>query len=385
MPVLILRNHNPNATLRQLRFDVKTGQFLTKNKTVISRDELTTRWSFTHPILEEASLVEREPHHYVYRYQNEIELCLVLRSLYATLLQSNNPALCSFQIQPTEQYLNAPQSYTLYFSSHAQKKATQKLKINPINAMLSDIYETPFYYADQIILDQILTWVDLPRIMDADKLYQPTHLPSSLVNHQEDLDRCELRYINRRLCFGLFARDFIPKGTKIGQYCGQYTTKNVQYKNYSYMPEKNSGLNLPLDAKHRGNLTRFLNHAPKYSEEGSTHEYLAANIGAENHEWYGMRRIIFIAERDILAGEQLLFSYGDNYFRFSEHIFNLKKNGTVVDHAHRVVYDNYSQLKPYLLVFAQFGVRYAQWALLRKPVFALLVCGIIGCWMQYLK
>lgn len=380
MPVLILSNHNPQGVIKRLRFDLKTGHFISPKKEIVRRGDLQTKLAFTHPILTESVFpMDQDTYHGTYTYGTELELCLVLRSIYATLVQAEDPTLYSFRVKPTQAYRTDATPYELYFSSHPRKKATQKLQIHEFNAMMSAIYELNFQYCDHNLLDQTLTWADLPQIMQADQLYTAAMKQQSQP-HQLSLHQCELRYISSHLGFGVFARTPIAKGTRFAQYCGKYISKDFPYKNYSYLPDKKSGFNLDLNAKEQGNLTRFINHAPNpdMDKSNTPADYLTANLKAFNYEWYGVRRIVLVADRDIAPGEQLLVCYSERYVRGFEPLFNMKKNGKINDYQGRIVQDNYSQLKPYLSVFAQFGNRYAQWLLFRKPICMLFFCCILG-------
>ena len=215
MTVLILRNSNSEAIIQQLSFNLETGHFLTENNQIVTRHELVDL-AFTHPILREDPLTETGKHQYSYIYHNDIEFCLALRYLYATLLQADNPAACSFRIQPAEQYFLDTKQYELYFSCHPKKAARQRLRMSQVNSMMTDIYGSPFQYCNHIVLDKTLTWVDLPKEMTADALY---HSPEQNWSpHQACLEQVELRFINERIAFGLFARTPIQKGALISQY-----------------------------------------------------------------------------------------------------------------------------------------------------------------------
>lgn len=381
MGVLVLRNHTPDAAVQQLRFDLKTGHFLTKSKQKVSRRDLAADLGFTHPILDEKPLVQIAKNQYAYQYHNEEEFCLALRYAYATLLKAKNPALCSIRIQPGEQYFSDAQQYKLYFSSHPQKVATQQLTMRQLNAMLTELHGQPFQYSNHNVLDKTLRWRDFSKEMDADKLYQTSAIDLQKARHQLCLDRYELRFMNTQMGFGLFAREAIQKGEVIAQYCGQYVSKKMQYKNYCYIPTKTSGYNLLLDARHIGNVARFVNHGAEPSAHRKFSQFLTANVDVENHKMYGTSRIILIANRDILAGEQILSSYGSQYFRVPESRLHMKKNGAVYTSKQRRIKDSTAQLKRYLFIFAYYGNRRAQWMLLRKPLTVLLLCIGLGLWL----
>ncbi len=383
MGIVVLRNHTADAAVQQLRFDLKTGRFLTQSEQIVNRCDLASVLGFTHPILEEKPLVQTAKNQYSYIYHNDEEFCLALRYAYATLLQVEDPALCSIRIQPAEQYLQDTQQYKIYFSCHPNKSAVQQLSTLQLNAMLNETQGVAFQYCNHDLLDHTLTWVDFAEEIDADTLYQTSSTtPQSGPGHQICLDQYELRFINTQIGFGLFSRTAIGKGELIFQYCGKFVPKNLEYWNYSYAPKKDCGYSLMLDAKYIGNASRFVNHAPEHSVHPIPQKYLTANVGAENRKKYGTSRIMLIANRDIAPGEQILSSYGCEYYATSENCFFITKSGVVTDGKQRRVKNNAAKLSQYLSVFARYDIKRAQWLLLRRPLTVLFLCVGFGFWLR---
>lgn len=382
MGVLVLRNHNPDAALQQLQFDLKTGHFLTPSKEKIRKQDLASGLAFTHPILDETPLVPIAKNQYVYHYHNEETFCLALRYAYATFLSAKNPALCAIKMQPSEQYFHDAHQFKVYFSPHPQKAATQQLTVRQLNAMLTELYGQPFQYCNHNVLEKTLYWRDFSMEMDADKLYLTNHLDLQKTDHQACLDRYELRFMNTQIGFGLFARYAIQTGEVVAQYCGEYVSKRTKYKNYCYIPNKTCSYNLLLDAHHIGNIARFVNHGPEPDSQTHPGKYLTANVDVKNHRMYGTSRIVLIASRDIQPGEQILSSYGRQYFRVPDSSLQMKKNGAVFTSKQKRVQDSAIQLKQYLFVFAQYGIKRAQWMIIRKPLLVLLLCIGLGLWLQ---
>lgn len=372
MTVLILRNHHPEAEVQQLRFNLKTGQFLTEDQKIIKKEEIGSQLKFTHPILTEKTLVEFKPFHYAFTYTNDEEFYLALRYVYATLVQAKNPNKCFFHLKPGEHFFTDRNKFKFYFSSDCKRPAQQCLSLKQFDAMMSDIYAKKFQYCNQVFIDETLTRVDLPTKLQADALYKEAE-DYQYADHKACLEQCELRYINSKVGFGVFAHTDIKEGTLITQYCGRYMPKKTAYQNYSYLPGKNEGYNLMLDAQLYGNISRFINHATK-PEELEHKSYLSANLIAENHPAYGNCRIMLIASRDIKQGEQLLSDYGEDYFKISKNMFAMHKNGDVRDLRHRKVKDTYAQLRVYLSIFARYGNRRAQWVLCKRPLIVLVLC-----------
>lgn len=63
------------------------------------------------------------------------------------------------------------------------------------------------------------------------------------------------------------------------------------------------GVYLSVDGLKKGNYLRFINH--KGSERNTVADYLN-----HNNMWH----VIYVAGRDIAAGEELTTNYGDSYF-----------------------------------------------------------------------
>lgn len=384
MATLLLRNQNPDAVLQQVKVDVESGVWVTEEDQPVTRRALQTKHAFTHPFLNEKALKPTSSGQYVYTYRNHLEFLLALRYVYATLLKSENPTECSILIQPDPEYLVEETRFELYCSCNAKKAATHRLTTRQIGAMFSEIYGSPFEYGNKIILDKTVTYLDLPESLDADTLYEEPSIDVAWFRHQTCLDKYELRYINHHLGFGVFARTHIPKGELIALYNGHLVSTETEYKNYCYYQAKNKSFNLLIDASHYGNLARFINHAPTLEEcKVDKKVFLCANVEVEHHNWYGADHIMYIADRDIACGEQILSSYGEAYFGSMMQQLHIKKNGTVLDEKHRRIQDTTVQKRAVLQILARYGNQQARWLLLRKPTITLLLCIMLGLIMQY--
>jgi uncharacterized protein len=113
---------------------------------------------------------------------------------------------------------------------------------------------------------------------------------------------------------GLFTKKFIAKGTRIVEYKGRITTwKNVlegkNFNAYVYYVNRN----YVIDAMRRKTaLARYANDA----------NGLSKNDGIRNNTKYIMenKRVFLHAKRDIQAGDEILVSYGNEYWNvISEH------------------------------------------------------------------
>ena len=108
---------------------------------------------------------------------------------------------------------------------------------------------------------------------------------------------------------GLFTKEFIPKGTRIIEYKGRITTwKDVlegkHFNGYVYFINRNH----VIDAMRRKSaLARYANDARGHSKiKGVVNncDYVVEN-----------KRVFIESKKDIEAGEELLVSYGNDYWK----------------------------------------------------------------------
>lgn len=123
--------------------------------------------------------------------------------------------------------------------------------------------------------------------------------------------RVEIRYINKRIGFGVFARVYIPPYSLLNHYAGLLTLdKEIDPENDSTF--KFSEISkYSIDAAKQGNWCRFVNHCGEKDRR--------LNVTAWEHYSPWGPRIIFTANhRGIKKGAQLLYSYGDEYWEEKE-------------------------------------------------------------------
>jgi SET domain-containing protein len=108
---------------------------------------------------------------------------------------------------------------------------------------------------------------------------------------------------------GLFTKQFIEKGTRIVEYKGRITTwKNVldgkHFNGYVYFVNRNQ----VIDAMRRKTaVARYANDARGHSKTkgvSNNSEFVVEN-----------KRVFIYAKKDILKGEEILVSYGSEYWK----------------------------------------------------------------------
>ena len=116
-------------------------------------------------------------------------------------------------------------------------------------------------------------------------------------------------WINETIGYGVFAEEELPKGSYVGEYTGIIRKNDLRrcfepLNNYcvTYPIVDELGKNFFLDGKDFGNVTRFINHS------------YTPNLRFYNVFDEGFYHRIFLTERHIKKGEQLLFNYGKGYW-----------------------------------------------------------------------
>ena len=96
---------------------------------------------------------------------------------------------------------------------------------------------------------------------------------------------------------GLYAGEIIPRGVRVVEYTGERITPEIAEKRGGkYLFEVTD--RITIDGKGRDNLARYINHCCKPNGE------------MQNHR----NKIFYYTKRKILAGEELSFDYGEEYF-----------------------------------------------------------------------
>jgi SET domain-containing protein len=137
--------------------------------------------------------------------------------------------------------------------------------------------------------------------------------------YQEDIEQCKMapiyiKQIDEKLGFGVFAADEISKDAFIGEYAGivQIPASNAGREmrqggyesdfSWYYLDQVEGAPELEINGRLEGNEMRFVNHSDKF------------NMDVEHTLFQGHWIIFFKAAKTIQKHEQLLISYGDQYW-----------------------------------------------------------------------
>lgn len=124
-------------------------------------------------------------------------------------------------------------------------------------------------------------------------------------------ERIEIRYLGRKVGYGVFAKEDIPPYSALHHYAGVM-------KREGSLPNSNDSVfsfteftRYVIDGKGQGNWTRFMNHGDVQDEK--------TNVVVWEHYTEDGPRIIFTSgAHGVKKGDQLLYSYGDQYWEGTE-------------------------------------------------------------------
>lgn len=130
--------------------------------------------------------------------------------------------------------------------------------------------------------------------------------------------------------YGLFTAEDIAQDEFIVEYVGELITHDEgvrrearrgdvfdEYSNISYVFTLLENEGIWVDAAIYGNLSRYINHASEHDRQGCN---ITPRILYVNGEY----RIKFTALRDIKAGEELFFNYGENFPNLTKKLLDHK-------------------------------------------------------------
>ncbi|MDF1677144.1 MAG: hypothetical protein P1U32_00410 [Legionellaceae bacterium] len=316
-----LTNHNPNAAYpcKHVIFDVASKLFQLENEENVTQADLLAQ-SFSHPLFDEPYTPEPN-FQFEYEYVDFEGMLYTATFVCTILLHTTHPESCQFTIKPSLQFETIKCPKTIFFSSNYRKKSQASITLNQLNQLVSTLSGKPFLYSNDLIPCHSFTLKTLPPVIDGDSLYQ---MPQDILQlfYPKAHDDYELRYINPDVGLGVFSRKAIKQGDCIGVYSGIQSNKRIKRLDYSYKIEKEAS-NIYIHATEFGNLTRFINHAPKTTKP----RFLSANVKSIKYQLCGLTFIAYHTARDILPGEQLLTDYGKTFFRHGKNPTPFKSNG----------------------------------------------------------
>ena len=373
MVKITLRNIKQDSTFKQAVIDVASGLCVVDDGPEMETRLLATTMDFSHPLLTQ-SILSPSGAEYVYEYDDFDGLLDATKFIYATLIQVHNPCDCKFRITPSVNFIRLKKQYQIPFSIDCKKQASELITIQQINSMISRFHDFDFQYQDSIVLDKTLAFKDFPPAVDGDLIYQTNPELARFCKQVDAIHKFELRYINRFIGFGVFARKDMVEGEWITHYCGVKILHGDLGGAYVFGKNQDA-FNLRIDAMHSGNISRFVNHAPIHCNEQATSssEVLESNIIPEIHSLYGNDIIIYTAKRNISKGEQLLVDYGVNYFFNKEGMYSIKHNGNIMGPKNKMIKESRKQKQHTLRLMSRYDIKQAKWLLIRKPLIVMTV------------
>lgn len=373
MAKIVLDNTNLQSSYKTATVDFVSGYTTFQDKKQIKNDDLRLLTEFTHTLLE-APILPKIGDYYCYTYDDFDDFLNVPKRIYSTLLQIEHPKISQFKIAPSDKYHQLKADYQIYFSVSAQQPALNSIPITQFDEYVSKIKEHKFKYQDKLSLDLVLTINDLAETMSGDLLYQSNSQVEHFYRQKDALDKYEVRYINQAVGFGVFAREPIKSNAVIAYYCGALVSTNIKDKSCAYTVTPQC-LHVYLDARERGNIARFVNHAPrtacrykrKLQSRISTANILTDYVCSQGHYF-----VALIACRDIDVGEQLLSNYGD-FHDTSPELMLFEKKSNVINLNGQVINDTLAQRLRMLRAIDHPDRIRTQWFLLARPALAFLI------------
>lgn len=148
---------------------------------------------------------------------------------------------------------------------------------------------------------------DLPKRMRVDR---PKYIDCIKKSSDQASDpytqRIAIKYISKRVGYGIFAKEDISSGV-VGIYTGELKKVTRYAKSRYLFSFTTKALNdIMIDGEKKGNWTSFINHNPSDSKK--------TNLIVREYFYEGLPYIIFWAPKKIKKGSQLLYDYGESYW-----------------------------------------------------------------------
>ncbi len=371
---ITLSNKNPLSQNSQVTINIDTGLCRFADNHEISLQQLINESDFIHPLISEPCTPSRDLIFH-YEYNNIEELLYSGIYVYSRLIKADKPLDCIFRINPSPLFQIAPQANEIYFSINRHQLAQETISIQQLEAITSHLLGFKFVFTETIIISDQFTIKELPLSVNGDSLYTADEKLISLLKTPHDFSRYELRYIHPEIGVGVYSKKRIKKGEFISFYTG-IKSHALPWSHFSFIVREDC-LKMRLDACQYGNITRFINHAPKQNTSSRTSVF-AANVKSQSYCLNGIEVIVFSAIKDILKGEQLLVDYGASYFHEDE-MFLFKTEGRLINPNKQFGRSNTPNKIKDLKVMAIYGVKKAQiYLLVRIFIIIALLIGVIG-------
>ena len=386
MVQLSLTNRNPHSRHHSVIINLSTRVCTFDDKQDVDLKYLLTNSDFNHPLLTEpfTSVSDHVFHH---EYDDVDGLLYAAIYVYSTLIHVDNPFECKFKINPSSAFQHAKVEKHIYFSINSQEPAKELVSITQLEKFIGEMGGFKFNFSEDTLIHDEFTIDDLPALVKGDALYDADPKMVGLLKTPIDHSRYELRYINGDVGLGVFARSTIPKGDIIAVYTGIKTIHLDPPRNYAYIPSLDA-LNMYLDARPHGNIARFINHALRTEERTDTPSQplvLNPNNSAMSHYLNGIEITVYVANREILSGEQLLVDYGELFFKNKKNnIYRFGKNGEIFKQNNAFTTTILEKELRHKMIMATHGVHKAQTYMLKRMLKVVMVIVISMCALNYL-
>lgn len=119
--------------------------------------------------------------------------------------------------------------------------------------------------------------------------------------------RVEIRYISKKVGYGVFAKERIAPYSLLNTYAGLMRPDKAIATDNDSTFMFSEFLSFSLDAAKQGNWCRFMNHSPPRNPHTNV-------VAWEHYSEWGPRIIFTACRHGIKKGDQLLYSYGDQYW-----------------------------------------------------------------------
>ncbi|KTD19299.1 SET domain [Legionella lansingensis] len=374
MVKIVLTNQHQQPSIKEAVLDLASGKVLLDKKQEVDFEAFKT-FDFCHPLLAHPRL-SSATNVYCYKYKDMEGLLSTAKYIYATLIASSEPMHCQFEITPSDEFFTPLKKvYRIPFSLNYRKAAKKTITVNQFNGIVSQASGFKFDFHDGLIIKDKISVKNLPPEINGDALFEENETIYELLNKPDDFETYELRYINNYIGFGVYAKRAIKKNQPVAFYLGVKTT-HPELHAYYFGP-KHDALLMGTDAQNYSNIARFINHAPNPDDaDKQNSSLLEANLITQRHLLNGIEVVLFGAQRDIAKGEQLLIDYGTRYFEPGE-AFRFTTKEDLLNANHQRLFDKKWEKLSVMRIMAQHGVSQAIYAILKRPIIALIIILLI--------